>query len=360
MRLPTVFAQDLLNVLLWDPSDPRRRVQVLRLMCLVKKEFSVSGLASDLFNYFRRIFGFVLLTWNRDGAQRKSRRIANTALRPEVTYGRVVLLPLLIIGLIHQIFRAIMGAIAQDTINRLKLGDLLRLTKEGLKSANKRSGTFPFLCVRFGVSQRVGIFIRIVSTFLFFKVLSAAVPIELRIRLVLFIRLRRRLQVAKVRTNFGTVLCRLMITTYLHVFIHMLTRATRYRRETRAGYNYQVNVSRNVAGRGPVFVICRGLFLAGSSTSCAVNDYKSVFAIGLSSVLIPIEARIISLVLVRPRIRLHAILGCDFVREERRRVIFVVRIKSQCRRRAIVFTYIAVCGYYAVVNSQPVHPRCLP
>ncbi len=69
---------------------------------------------------------------------------------------------------------------------------------------------------------------------------------------------------------------------------------------------------------------------------------------------VTVQAGVVTLVLVGSRVRFHAVLCCDLIREKRWRMVLVARL--QCKRswRAVVFSYVAVGSYKAEVNSQTV------
>lgn len=80
--LAALLSKDLFYVLLRDPGDPGRGVEVFRLVSFMAREFFVGRIAGYFFHYFRRVLGLISFIGDGHRPQRDGGRVTYATFGP--------------------------------------------------------------------------------------------------------------------------------------------------------------------------------------------------------------------------------------------------------------------------------------
>src|SRR3712207_5875188 len=96
---------------------------------------------------------------------------------------------LMVVELMRRILETVIKTVARSTIGHFSLKHLFQPTRRNFRCSRREYNALSFSNIHFEISRNVKIFIKIVSAFLFFRVLNSTIPIGLVMEFTFLVQL---------------------------------------------------------------------------------------------------------------------------------------------------------------------------
>jgi len=163
-------------------------------------------------------------------------------------------------------------------------------------NTGRKDDTFTFLDIHFEIAGYIKVFVEIVSSFLFFRILDTPIPVGVKMEFIFLVQLHEQFRIAGIHTGFYTVFHQLIVTACLCIFMGILPHASESQKWPETQGCCRMGVDQSITNQNPVFVMYKNFFFTENNSSHTVSRCRNMFTIEFTDIFMPIRTIIISLI----------------------------------------------------------------
>ena len=169
---------------------------------------------------------------------------------------------LLIMELVSRILQAMIETITRSTVGNLRIKYLFQLTGSDLGCSGRKDNTFTFLDIYLKIPRHVEIFIKIVSTFLLFRILDSPIPVRLKNKFTFLIQLHKQLRITGIHTSLDTILYNLIIAARLRVLMRIFTHTAESQKRSETQGGSRMRVKQCITNQNSILMVYKDFFFS--------------------------------------------------------------------------------------------------
>ena len=165
--------------------------------------------------------------------RKSNKHITGTAFKPGIAGKNIRLLVLFVEELMSCIYQAMLKIITRGAFFHFLFKGLLQRSCTCFRNTSRKYNAFTLLDIYFKIPRNIEILIKVVTSFLFFRILYTTIPVRLEMKLILFIKLHKEFGISRIHTCLYTIIHFLIITTCLRIFMCILADTTESQKRTK-------------------------------------------------------------------------------------------------------------------------------
>jgi len=216
-----------LGILLDSPYSPQQDIRMFHLINLevtfvIVVDKSINSFCSSLHYSLKLI---LLSNWKCQAWQWYE-QIACTTFKPRITCQNIRFTLLLIKELVSSIDKTVFKIISRSTLLYFMFKQFQQILCITVRNTTREYDTFAFLDIQFEITRYIQVLIKVITTFLFLRILYASIPIWLINKFRFFVKLHIQLRITRIHTGLYTILNLIIMSASLGILMSILSNTT--------------------------------------------------------------------------------------------------------------------------------------
>ena len=220
-----------------------------------------------------------------------------------------MLASLFIVELMSRILQAVEETVARSAICNFRFEHLFQFTGIRFRDTGRKDNALAFLDVHFKIAGNVKVFIEIVATFLFFRILNSSIPVGLEMELVFLVQLHEQLRITWIHTSLYTIFYQLIVPTCLGILMRVFAYTTKSQERPEAQGCGRMGIDQSVTYQNAVLVMYKNLLLTKDNASHTVSCRRDILTVELTDIFMSVGTEMIALILVQSQVKLCTMLN---------------------------------------------------
>ena len=228
--------------------------------------------------------------------------------------------------LMCRILQTVIETVTRCTIFHFRFKCLFQFTRGNFRYTGRENNALAFLYIHFEISGNIQVFVEVITTFLFLRILNATIPVRLVVKLIFLIQLHEELGIAGIHTSFYTIFYQLVVAVCLWIFVRIFAHTTKRQERAETKCGCRMGIYQGITNQNSVFVVYKDLFFAENNSAYTVSCRRDMFAIKFADILMSIRTKVVSLIFMQPQVKLRTVLNYRFIQRRQQHMIFIVEI----------------------------------
>ena len=183
--------------------------------------------------------------------------------------------------------------------------------------------------MHFKITRYIQIFVEVIPTLLFFRILDASIPIRTEVELILFAQLHVKFRISRIHTCLDTVLYYIITTAGLRILMCILTYATECQIRTEPQDRIRMRIYQCVTDQDTIFMMYKQFLLLQDYPTYTVQSCRQFLTLKFTDVFMATRAVIVSVIFVQSQIKLCPVLDYRFVQRRKQHMVLVIQFRNR-------------------------------